>query len=250
MRVVTTVHKAGFEQYGQRWVESAKNWPVAADFKLYAEGFALPREATDDYGIEGKRVEWLPRLEAFKAKHANYKPISWQWDVVRFANKVFAAYDAFYDYEGLGVWLDCDTVTYKPIPDGYIESLMPKECLLAVFNRVGYHTESGFWMMDCAHPQKKAFLDAMLEWYESGAFENLHEWHDCTIMDAVMRKSGAKIHSLSGEFARDMHPLVKSDLGKYLDHCKGNRKAAGVSPENEWRKAEMSQAEAEARGYA
>jgi hypothetical protein len=241
MRVVTTVHKAGFEQYGQRWVESTKNWHDPTHFVMYAEGFELPRSATDDYGIEYKRVEWLARLEAFKQKYAHYRPISWQWDVVRFSNKVFAAYDAFYDYEGLGVWLDCDTVTYKPLPEGYIKRLLPEGAFLGVFNRIGYHTETGFWLMDCSHPQKKAFLDAMLEWYESGAFAKLHEWHDCTVMDAVMRKFAkddrVKIHSLSGEFAKEMHPIAKSDLGKFLDHCKGARKAAGVSPENEHRAA-------------
>lgn len=228
MRVVTTVHRAGFEQYGHRWIDGIKNWPEA-EFWMYAEGFATE-------AVKCKRVEDLERLAKFKLTCVHYKPISWQWDVVRFANKVFAAHDAFYDYDGLCVWLDCDTVTYRPIPCGYIEGLIPEGFFMGQFNRSGYHTETGFWVMDGKHPEKKAFLDAMLEWYESGAFKQLHEWHDCTILDAVthrfIREGRIRVTNLSGEWAKDMHPIAKSDLGRYIDHTKGARKDLGYSPEN------------------
>jgi hypothetical protein len=29
-----------------------------------------------------------------------------------------------------------------------------------------------------------------------------------------------------------MHPQAKTEFGKYIDHCKGNRKFVGASPEN------------------
>jgi hypothetical protein len=232
MRVITTVHKAGFEQYGHRWVESIKNWPKA-EFVMYAEGFATE-------AVVCKRVEDLPRLEAFKAKYSHYRPLSWQWDIVRFSNKVYAAYDAFYDYEGIGVWLDCDVVTYRPIPDGYVESQLKGE-FLALFKRIGYHSETGFWVMDCSHPQKKAFFDAWLAWFEHGGFKLLPEWHDCTTLDGTIahfEKQGLiKTVSLSQGHEKDMHPISKADLGRYIDHCKGNRKADGFSPENSFRAA-------------
>lgn len=232
MRVVTTVHKAGFERYGFRWVESIKNWPKA-EFVMYAEGF-------DPDGVHFKRCEDVPRLVAFKEKHKHYKPVSWHWDVVRFCNKVYAAYDALYDYKGLGVWLDADTVTYNPIPEGYIGNLLPPNCYIGHFRRTGHYTETGMWLIDCGHPQHKAFLDRWLEWFESGAFKTLREWHDCTTLDATIRqfeKAGLiKSHSLSGEFEREMHPMAKVDLAKYLDHCKGPRKDIGASPENTFRK--------------
>jgi hypothetical protein len=33
-----------------------------------------------------------------------------------------------------------------------------------------------------------------------------------------------------------MHPQALSEIGKYIDHCKGPRKEDGVSPENPHRK--------------
>ena len=232
MKVITTVHKDGFDEYGHRWVEGLKNWPKA-EFVMYAEGF-------DPDGISSKRVESLKGLEAFKAQYAHYKPLNWRFDVVRFSNKVFAAYDAFYDYKGVGVWCDADVVTHKLLPPGYVQGLLPEGHYLALFKRAGHYPETGFWVMDCSHPMHQAFLDTWVAWFETGAFKELNEWHDCTTLDATIRrfeKQGMKTHSLSGEFERDMHPMARVELAKYLDHCKGPRKAAGFSPENTFRTA-------------
>lgn len=228
MRVVTTVHKAGFEQYGHRWVEGVRNWPAGTEFVMYAEGFATE-------AVRCKRVEDLPALVAFKTKYAHYKPLNWQWDIVRFANKVYAARDAFYDFDGIGVWLDCDAVTYNPLPEGYVESLL-NGAFMGLFKRTGYHSETGFWVMDCSHQRKKTFFDAWLAWFEEGAFKMLPEWHDCTTLDATVarfEKEGLiRTVSLSQGHEREMHPLVLSDLGQFIDHLKGRRKTLTHSPEN------------------
>jgi hypothetical protein len=229
MRVVTTVHKAGFDLYGQRFIEGMKLWPEH-EFQMYAEGFDYPG---------AKRNEDLPRLEAIKQRHANYLAPNWKWDVLRFANKVFACHDAFYDHKGLGVWIDCDTVTYNRIPEGYIESMLPEGNYLGMFKRTGMHTETGFWVVDCSHEYHKEFFDYWLDIYETGAFRMLSQWHDCETMDKSVRKFEAdgkiKTISLSQGHEKDMHPMAKSDIGRYIDHCKGNRKASGFSPENVYR---------------
>jgi len=227
MRVVTTVHKAGYEQYGHRWVKSIPNWPMA-EFIMYAEGF--------DPSCDFKRIESLERLEAFKKRHQNYVPSSWEFDIVRYSNKVFAAYDAFYDYKGLCVWLDADCVTYKKLPRGFIDKQLPPGSYMALFQRAGLHTETGFWLIDGSHPEHQAFLDTWIAWFETDEFKNLRQWHDCTTLDATVklfaRDGRIKTHNLSGQFAKDGHPMSKVELGKYIDHCKGRRKTLGFSPEN------------------
>jgi hypothetical protein len=227
MKVITTVHKAGFEEYGHRWVDSIQHWP--ADVALYAEGFTTDKVPCIDVGS-------LQRLAAFKEQFKDYKPPSWRWDIVRFSHKVFAAYDAFYDHDGIGVWLDADAVTYKHVPQGYVEEQLG-DAYLAHFKREGWYTETGLWLMNCRHPIHKQFMDKWLWWFESGAFQKLHEWHDCTTLDATIKVLGAPTVSLSGAFERDMHPMSKADFGRYVDHCKGQRKAIGHSPENEHRRS-------------
>ena len=45
--------------------------------------------------------------------------------------------------------------------------------------------------------------------------------------------AGEKFRNLSGEFISEEHPLVKSELGKYFDHLKGQkRKNMGFSPDH------------------
>jgi hypothetical protein len=230
--VATTCHKAGYEMYGLRFVQGWQHWPQDAVLHWYTEGFSpppMPRTLM----IPTSKVEGL---ESFKQRFAHYTPASWQFDVVRYCNKVFAAADAFYDFKGIGVWLDADCVTFKDLSSEYLKSLIPKGHYMSLFQRTGFHTETGFWIMDCAHEQHQAFLATWIEWYLSNQFKDLPEWHDCYTLDATVRmfekKGLIKTHNLSGEFHKDMHPLCKVELGKYIDHCKGKRKINGRSPEN------------------
>jgi hypothetical protein len=233
MRVVTTCHAAGLAEYGHRWLDGRKNWPDGTEFWFYKEGYDLPAD-----GMIVKDVNDDVPLMTWKRKMRHYIPPGWQWDVVKFAHKVFAAYDALYDYDGIGVWLDADCVTYKPLPPGLDEEQV-KDAYLACYQRLGMYTETGFWVMDCSHPSHKAFMDAWREWYLGEKFKMLAQWHDCMTLDFTLRRfmKGGEIvvKNLSGEQAKSMHPQALTEFGKYIDHCKGPRKAEGVSLENKFR---------------
>ena len=154
MRVVSTVHKAGFDVYGERWLEGISNWPKGTEFILYTEGFDLEHER-----VTSRRIESVEKAERFKAQYAHYNSVSWRWDVKRFCNKTFAVYDALRDHHGLGIWLDADCITYNKIPDGYIEAMLPESYYLARFERessLGLATETGFWIADCGHHEHAA----------------------------------------------------------------------------------------------
>jgi hypothetical protein len=231
MRVVTTNGNKGYEVYGHRFVDSWQNWPESAELWWYVEDYEVP----DLPRTTVVPLTKLQGLQNLKSNYAHYKPVSWQWDVVRFANKVYAAYDALKGYKGIGVWLDNDCVTFNKVPDGYIESLLDG-AYLGIFRRVGLHTETGFWVMDCSHEQHEAFLEAWIDWYDSSRFKELPEWHDCWTLDMTVRqfeKAGLiKVQNLTVKGDKSMHPLSNAELGKYIDHCKGQRKLTGFSPEN------------------
>lgn len=223
MRVVTTCHKEGLESYGHRWLDSRKQWPKGTDFQFYTEGFSVD--------CPGKDLSQIPELVTWKRRHSDYRAPSWQWDVVRYSNKVFAAIDALYDYDGIGVWLDADCVTFKKIPKGLIEKRV-EGSYLACYQRTGMYTETGFWIMDCRHKEHRLFLDTWKSLYLSDRFKDLPHWHDCLTLDATIRLTGAKVTNLSGEAHKHMHPMAVTELGRYIDHCKGERKQQGRSPEN------------------
>ena len=231
LRVISTVHKAGFDEYGSKWLAGIENWPKTTEFHLYTEGFDL-----DDSRVKSKRVESLERAEKFKKTYEHYKPLAWRWDIVKFSNKVFAAYDSLYDYKGLAVWLDADCNTFAKLPDGYVENLLPEGNYLAMFRRIGWATETGFWVMDCGHPRHKQFMDTWIRWLEAGSFRSLEQWCDASTLDATARMFEKDelidVNSLSVGYERIEHPMARADLAKYIDHVKGERKKIGYSVEN------------------
>ena len=246
MRVVTTCHKEGFEVYGHRWIEGRKHWPKGTEFWFYTEGYELPltpeeQQAVETVGIyetpwiERRDVNDIQSLVEWKAKHKNYTPPDWQWDVVKYSNKVFAAIDALYDCKGIGVWLDADCVTYADIPEGYVEGLLG-DAYMGSFQRTGLYTETGMWVVNCDHKEHRNFLDTWRGMYLGERYKQLTQWHDCMTLDAAIRIAGVPVVNLSGEFAKDAHPMARVELSKYIDHCKGPRKIKGMSPENKNRK--------------
>jgi hypothetical protein len=208
-------------------------WPKDTEFIFYTEGFEIPPTER----LTQKDFRDITDFSDWKLRHSAYIAPSWQYDVVRYSHKVFAAIDALYDYDGVGVWLDADCVTYKLIPEGLIEKQL-NGCFMACYQRTGMYTETGMWIMDCSHPEKKAFLDFWRAIYFTERYKDLLQWHDCMTLDACLRyfRNRVTVHNLSGEHAKAMHPQALSELGKYIDHCKGPRKIKGVSHENKHRK--------------
>lgn len=231
MRLVTTCTGKHFDEYAYRLFDSFHLLPKGTELWWYTEGFRLPHQD----GIVSIDIASLPELSAFKQKYGHTRPPNYLFDVVRFSNKVFAATDALRDYEGVGGWIDADCVIQKDIPDGYLEGYL-QGAYIALLQRKGMYSETGFWVMDCQNPVHKDFLKMWEQWYLTDAFKGLANWTDCETLDATIRrfqKDGLKVTNLSGDSAKDMHPLAKIPLGRYIDHTKGARKKLGYSPERE-----------------
>jgi len=226
MRLVTSCTGQHFKDYAYRLFDSFKHFPAGTELWWYTEGFSLPQQD----GIVQIDIASLGELGEFKERYADYKAPNYMFDVVRFSNKVFAACDALKDYQGVGGWIDADCVILKDIPDGFVEGHL-QDAYIALLQRKGMYSETGFWLMDCTNPVHRDFLRMWAEWYRSDAFKTLVNWTDCETLDATIRrfkKDGLKVTSLSGEHAKESHPLRKIELGKYISHLKGQRKYTGV----------------------
>lgn len=248
MRVVTTAHKAGLAQYGQEWLDSRKHWPDA-EFWWFTEGYDLPYQpdelqAIEQAGAGGKLIErrelnGFKEFADWKLKHANYIPPMWKFDVVAYSHKVFAMIEATRNYTGVAIWLDADCVTYRDVPDGLCESFV-KDAYIAHYARPGRWTETGLWIVNCAHKSHREFMDFMADVYLRDRYKQLHHWTDCFVLDAAIKRftsTGAiTAHNLSGEHEKAGHPMAVTELGKYIDHRKGPRKDEVRSPENKFRR--------------
>tara|TARA_R110000868_G_scaffold81659_3_gene230977 strand:- start:8462 stop:9286 length:825 start_codon:yes stop_codon:yes gene_type:complete len=257
--VVSTFHKPVLDLYGQRFVDSfSKNIDPNIELLLYAED-CVPITNDPRIKIFNHHAE-LPKLVAFKERWKNdpkangippadikaRRPKDWfkkfKWNAVRFANKVYAVFDAAQktDADWI-VWMDADTYVHSPFVQSDFEKFLPNKSWLSYLGRGKKWPECGFYGINLKNPVGLEFLkefEHVYEHAEYGIFK-MEEWHDSFVFEEVRKKIHAKnpsvpIYNISGNIVNgEGHPLINSDLGKYLDHLKGDRKTAGKSLKND-----------------
>lgn len=164
----------------------------------------------------------------------------YRYDAGRFANKVWAMIDGSKDADDLCFWVDADCVFLRGMSDDYLRKLIPPSYYMGSFQRSSY-VETGFWGVRAGHDQHKAFMDALKDVYLSGTIFKLPQWHDCFALDftRTLFEQEGRIRAVNLTKTLNgsgTHVMATSELGRYVDHCKGARKAHGYSPENRWHK--------------
>jgi hypothetical protein len=259
--VVTTFHEPGLKKYGQRFLDSfAEKVDPAINLLVYAEGCTPQVNASNITVFDA--VEALPKLNKFKSKWSHVPHATgnienhparngrkdWQkdfkWDAVRFANKVYAVFDACERSTDWCVWMDADTFVHSEWSYDDFSQLLPDDKWLTYVGRgKGSQTwpECGFYGMNLKHPMCKQFLAEFERFYEdanNGIFE-LVEWHDSFVfghilnqlkpIDANVLDYSANMYLREAKSGGGGHPLINTKLGKWIDHLKGARKDTGKS---------------------
>jgi hypothetical protein len=259
--VITTFHKPGLEVYGQRFIDSFAQ-RVDKNIKLivYAEDCTPINPDPGQIIIQDARAT-LPKLNAFKETWKNIPkangdisadPIRsrrkdsnkvFKWDAIRFANKVYAVFDACAKREGNWiVWMDADSYIHSDWSYAAFKGLLPENKYITYVGRgKGSQTwpECGFYGLNMNHPVCHSFLqefERMYEDAEKGMFL-LPEWHDSYIFGEILKKySEFPSHDYSADMYLNEaksggggHPLINGPLGKWIDHMKGGRKDQGKS---------------------
>ena len=260
--VVTTFHKPGLEQYGQRFLDS---FAQRVDKKIKLLVYA---EACQPVNADPKQIkifdafEALPKLNGFKVKWANdprangippddikaRRPRDWhkkfKWDAVRFANKTYAVFDACERSQDWCVWMDADTFVHSDWSYDDFKKQLPDDVWLTYVGRgKGSQTwpECGFYGMNLRDPVCKLFLEEFERMYEdaeNGIFK-LEEWHDSYVFGDILARYKARDPNVL-DYSAEMylkeaktggggHPLINGILGTWIDHMKGVRKQEGRS---------------------
>jgi hypothetical protein len=252
---VSTFHAPVLELYGQRFVDSfSANVDKGIKLYLYAED--CTPTINDDRIILLDQKQTLPKLVAFKQRWKDVpkangtppdeikrrRPKDWhkefKWDAIRFANKVYAVFDAAQrcDTDWI-VWLDADTFVHSPASKKDLAQFCPNKAWMSYLGRGKKWPECGFYGINLRHPTGQEFLkqfEAVYEDAENGIFR-MEEWHDSFVFEEVRKKiqkksNGARFYNISGDLINgEGHPFINSNLGKYFDHLKGDRKQIGKS---------------------
>ena len=260
--VVTTFHNKHYNVYGKNFLDSfAKHVDKRIKLIVYAE--ECNPENPDPSRIEIlDAVESLPKLVAFKQRwkddpKANgippddikaRRPRDWhkefKWDAVRFANKVYAVFDAVERSKDWCVWMDADSFIHSNWTYEDFAELLPDTSWVTYVGRgKGSQTwpECGFYGMNLKDGVCQDFLEEFERMYEdadNGIF-TLEEWHDSFVFGKILNDLkfrhpnvldySAEIYLKTAKTGGGGHPLINSKLGRWMDHMKGGRKFDGSS---------------------
>lgn len=258
--VVTTFHKPGLELYGQRFLDSfAERVDKRIKLLVYTEN-CEPVNPDPNQIVILNAAEALPKLNEFKSRwkdvpKANGKcpwperrPRDWnkefKWDAVRFANKVYAVFDACERSNDWCVWMDADTYVHNNWSYEEFKNLLPDTSWITYVGRgKGSQTwpECGFYGLNLKNGICKEFLAEFERAYEdaeNGIFL-MDEWHDSFVFGTILnqiKKTQPNVLDYSAEMYLTQaktggggHPLINTKLGKWIDHMKGDRKTLGKS---------------------
>ena len=257
---LTTFHKPGLDLYGQRFIDSfAKNVDKKIKLLVYAENCTPVNP--DNNQITIIDATELTKLNQFKSRWGNVPKANgkcpfpekrprdhhkeFKWDAVRFANKVYAVFDAVTRTDDQWtVWIDADTFVHSPISYEQFENLLPNDKWITFVGRgKGSQTwpECGFYGLNTQTETCKRFLSEFERMYEdadNGIFK-LDEWHDSFVFGKILNQLtpldknfydySTGIYNKTAKTGGGGHPLINSVLGNYFDHMKGARKTKGKS---------------------
>ena len=258
--VVTTFHPEGMTTYGQKFLDSfAAKVDNRIELIVYAEN-CNPTNPDPARITILDAVESLPKLNAFKERwkddpKANgippddikaRRPRDWhkefKWHAIRFANKVYAVFDACTRSKDWCVWMDADSIIHSDWNYADFADLLPNDKYITYVGRgKGSQTwpECGFYGMNLNHPVCHSFLEDFERMYEdadNGIF-TLEEWHDSYVFGKILEKYkdfpsydySENIYNKTAKTGGGGHPLINSELGRWMDHMKGDRKYEGKS---------------------
>lgn len=253
--VVTTFHQPGLDLYGQRFLDSFAD-KVDGKIKMlvYAED-CQPINPNPDQITIYKQEDALPKLVEFKRRWKNEPKANgkcpfpekrprdyhkeFKWDAIRFANKVYAVFDACKQSQDWCVWMDADMFVHSNWSHKQFSKLLPDNAWITYVGRgkaAATWPECGFYGMNLNHPVCHSFLEEFERMYEdadNGIF-TLPEWHDSYVFGHILNKMKQDFPTVkdytegtvlqTAKTGGGGHPLINTELGAYIDHLKGSRK--------------------------
>lgn len=212
--------------------------PSNAKLIVYYEGNKMPEDtdkvkwkqypnyrvqAFKDGGASEKvRAKIPPKLKVNEGAYNTRK--SFLHDAIRFSWKVYAMIEHLdkCDTDYL-CWVDADVIFNKKLPEGFLESLVDKDCYASYLNRKRW-TETGWIMYNTKHPYHKTWWKHIVDMYDGQKLFNLKNWTDSHVFDAVLKISkqdGVKHVPLVRPNSNKDIAWGNSPLKEYSKHRKG-----------------------------
>ena len=231
--VCSTWSDAGFEAYGRRWLETAKeHWDESIDINV----------------ITDARLAMVPEFRSFMERHAGMRldpqepGYDYRQDLVRFAYKVFAIRaalgEAIDDGHDWLIWLDGDVETRAPLTMEFLASILPedKDGVLLSRAHTAPHPECGFMAFNLRR-KGADFIRKFAGMYVKDDVLKLAELHDSYVFMvcvlAHVESDQSEWHDLCpvGGGPHGLDAFEASPLDSVFVHKKGGRKSGMTNAE-------------------
>ena len=244
VEIVTGFSAKGYAQYGWRLVNSFLDFRNDHRLVTYCEGMqqAFPPQIVkrDQDDIPEQRkflVRYFNRLDAQGLKDPGNRwkqkeiaaGYSFRFDAYKFCRMVFIMNDAIQRCASeYMIWLDGDSVIRKPLPNNIASKALPHGYDYAYLGRTNKYSETGFLVFRTE--TAKPLLQDWADYYALDAFLEESEWHSAYLFDRA-RALHPRLNGYNLTPEGKGHPIHQCWVGSIIDHCKGNRKFKGRSPE-------------------
>ena len=245
-KVCSGFSPAGYVEYGKLFLDTFdRHWPDEIDLEVFTESpVEMPRGTCrslwecDGVAAFIQRHKANPAQngreisdrwsEKYKARGYNYK-----FDAVKFCRQCFIPHAAAagMDDGDILVWLDADVVSFNDVPRQFVDRLLGESDLIYL-GRNRLHSEIGFWAVRINN-RTREFLKMFAEIWKTDRVFALREWHSAFVFDHCRDKCSLFPTNLTPNGSG--HVWFQSPLRRYTDHCKGQRKSLGYSPERKAR---------------
>jgi len=230
---ITTFNQDYYDQMANQMVETyLEFWPKNIPLYVYTEDMKLPVQADNLKEIDvfeacnPQLQEYLDYIGTHFSRGFAYKAFSW----------VHACRNIDVDQI---IYLDADSVTYRPITEEWLDKILPIEKISAymgvTMNKGKYkgsniqHSDTGIYWFNRRHPYANDFIDRYENIYITKEVDNRERFpkpNDAYVFaDCVIDAKNKGIESVDFHPQRTAHsPLKETILGKYFRHFKGARK--------------------------
>lgn len=236
---ITSMTKNHTLHIGAAMVESwIKYWPNDCELIVYAEGFE--QQSTDP---RVKFVSWesccLDEWQKFCIKTTDQS-------AHRFAKKGFAWLHAMENYNNTRIaWLDADLLFKQPITHEILNSILPENKLVALFDcyyqinpqytktqyedaqtRKQFGAESGFVVINPTHARYKEYVTNYRTLFTGNKDSSLDRWYDGEVVLSAAKTFLGEVEDLSRHRRtnKTQTPLNHSYLADYMGHIKSKGK--------------------------
>lgn len=233
--VVTSFGQKEYKEYAENFIRSWRwHWPKSIELICYTHNQDIPKvrcvnlEETEparsflDRHKDNKLVQGLQPTDRWKSEDRE-RGYCFRYDAYKFGRKAFVMAHCMRSLprETKLFWLDADIITHFPVPDDFLDCMLPDNMPLTFLPGQSDLTETSCVGYNLTQEDARSLIEEMEDIYARDKFMSEVCWDDGHIFDYLVERRRPRFRLILG----NQHPFDASVLGRHLFHFRGDRKS-------------------------